>query len=248
MPANCRYWRSGPDGGQAAAIAEGLERATGDILAWLNSDDLLLPGALDAVAAHLAANPRDDAVYSHRLFIDETGRVTGAWLLPPHSNRIIERRDLIPQETCFWRRRLFERAGNVDPNLSFAMDYELFVRYMRAGRLVRLDRFLGAFREHGVSKTQMAMSTTGRAEAAEVMRRHTIATSRLDWLLSGSVWALVRLRGFLYAHGIGRNRHGVPASSGYLIQELWDRELDRQASARHDIVPPSPSADSHKSA
>ncbi|MGH8553333.1 MAG: hypothetical protein ACRERS_08560, partial [Methylococcales bacterium] len=129
------HFQSAPDAGQSAAVAQGF--ALRDILAYLNSDDVLLPGTLNFVADFFEGHAEVDLVYSHRCFIDAENRVTGFWILPPHSNFMMRRWDLIPQETCFWRRSLFEKIGNIDKSYGFAMDYELFVRYMLVGRFKR---------------------------------------------------------------------------------------------------------------
>ena len=83
----------------------------------------------------------------------EDGVVESYWLLPPHSNTLMKRWDYIPQETCFWRRRIYDAVGGVDPGFQFALDYDLFVRFMERGRMQRRNRFLGAFRKHAASKT-----------------------------------------------------------------------------------------------
>ena len=99
--------RSEPDGGQADAVNRGLARGTGDIMAYLNSDDILLPGTLHYVADFFARHSEIDVVYGHRIVIDEDDREIGRWILPPHSNRAISWADWIPQETLFWRRALW---------------------------------------------------------------------------------------------------------------------------------------------
>jgi len=177
------YWRSGRDGGQADAVQEGLSRATGDVMAYLNSDDLLAPGTVSRVVRFFDRNPRVDAVYSNRVVIDKDDRVVSSWLLPPHSDYLISRWDFLPQETCFWRRRLFERAGNVDPSMAFALDYDLFVRYMQAGQFARLNAFLGAFRRHDASKTVAQNDTIGKVEVEKVMRRYGIRVGPVDRLV-----------------------------------------------------------------
>ena len=97
------------------------------------------------------------------------------WILPEHSDWYQIRWDLIPQETCFWRRRLFERCGNVDNTLRFAIDYDLFVRFMQAGaKFVRLNRFLGVFREHDAAKTSQWMETVGATEINGVRKKYGV--------------------------------------------------------------------------
>src|SRR4029077_19819305 len=100
------YFSSGADKGQAHAIARGFEPTSGDIMADLNSGDLLAPGTLHFVAHSFERHPDVDFIYSHRCIIDTDDRVVGYWFLPPHINYLMCQLDLIPQETCFWRRSL----------------------------------------------------------------------------------------------------------------------------------------------
>lgn len=221
------YWRSARDDGQSAAVHEGLERARGEILGYLNSDDLLAPGALSAVMRYFDRHPEVDAVYSHRLLIDEDDRVIEAWVLPPHSNYCISRWDWLPQETCFWRRRLFERAGNVDPDLAFAFDYDLFVRYMRAGKFVRLNAFLGAFRWHQESKTVSQFDSVGRREIDAVRRRHGIRMHAQDLLLGKAFGYVTTRLGSLYV------RLPFVGPRGRDYKEVWEgRLVDGSSSSR----------------
>ena len=99
------HWESAPDSGQADAINRGMRKTTGQIMAYLNSDDLLLPGSLSYVARYFATHPKVDVVYGHRLLIDEHDREIGRWISPPHDDKLIAWADYIPQETLFWRRR-----------------------------------------------------------------------------------------------------------------------------------------------
>ena len=136
------HFRSEKDHGQAAAIADGLEMSTGDIMGYLNSDDMLAPGSLEFVSWFFSNHPEVDAIYSHRIAVDEADRALWYWVLPPHSNYLMSRWDYIPQETCFWRRSLWTKAGNVDRTFRFAMDYDFFVRCMQCGgKFRRVNRF-----------------------------------------------------------------------------------------------------------
>jgi glycosyltransferase involved in cell wall biosynthesis len=147
-------WASEPDDGLADAINRGFAGTSGEVMAWLNSDDVFLPGALAHVARFLARHPEVDAVYGNRILIDEAGRKTGVWVLPPHDDDALRLIDYVPQETLFWRRSLWERCGGLDAELRFAVDWDLLLRFADAGaRMVRLPRFLGAFRVHEGQKT-----------------------------------------------------------------------------------------------
>jgi hypothetical protein len=148
-------WASEPDEGQADAINRGFARTTGEIMAYLNSDDLLLPGSLAYVGRYFAAHPRVDVVYGHRVLIDEHDRQIGRWTLPRHDDATLALTDYVPQETLFWRREAWERAGGaIDTSLRFAIDWDLLLRLREAGaQMVRLPRYLGAFRVHPEQKT-----------------------------------------------------------------------------------------------
>ena len=170
--AQLAYWRSEPDAGQGASVAEGFARCTGDILAWTNSDDILLPGALAFVNEYFQRHPEVDALYSHRVIIDAGGAEVGRWILPPHDDRALRWADYVPQETLFWRRSLYEKAGGLDASWQFALDWDLLLRFQRAGaRIVRVPYFLGAFRLHEAQKSSTQLHTIGADEVAALRRR-----------------------------------------------------------------------------
>jgi glycosyltransferase involved in cell wall biosynthesis len=160
------YIASEPDRGQAHAINKGLARSTGEIMAWLNSDDLLLPGAVDYVVDWFNAHPKVDVVYGNRIVIDDRGDEVGRWILPRHAAAALRWRDYVPQETLFWRRSLWERCGGrINEDFQFAMDWELLLRFHRAGaKFARLPRFIGAFRTHPRQKSLALVDTVGQAE------------------------------------------------------------------------------------
>jgi carbamoyltransferase len=150
-------WVSEPDDGQGDAINRGFAHTSGEIMAYLNSDDLLLPGSLAYVAGYFAAHPDVDVVYGQRVMIDEHDRQIGSWVLPSHDDEELTLLDFVPQETLFWRRSAWQAAGGqIDPNLRFAIDWDLLLRLRDSGaKIVRLPRFLGAFRVHDQQKTSM---------------------------------------------------------------------------------------------
>ena len=192
------HWESAPDGGQSAAINLGMRWATGEIMAYLNSDDLLLPGSLAYVAEYFQAHPEVDVVYGHRVLVDEGGREIGRWVLPPHDERAIAFADFIPQETMFWRRRAWERIGSrIDESFRFAMDWDLILRFRDAGLTFRrLPRFLGAFRVWQDQKSlswwlpigrreteRLTARTLGVTPRRERIRREIAAYVRRHWVL-----------------------------------------------------------------
>lgn len=176
---------SAPDAGQADAINRGLARSGGELMAYLNADDVLLPGALAYVARRFADDPGLDVVYGHRVVIDELDREVGRWILPRHDDDVLGWMDVVPQETLFWRRRIWQEAGGrVDESLRFAIDWDLLLRFRDAGaRFERLPRFLGALRVHPAQKLQ-AGAHVGLEEAERLRARmHGRRVSQMEILL-----------------------------------------------------------------
>ncbi len=143
-----------PDQGPADAINRGFERSSGEIMGWLNADDLLLPGSLAYIGAYFAGHPEVDVVYGHRILLDERGRDVGIWVTPRHSEDSLRWFDFVPQEASFWRRGVWARVGGVDESFEIAFDWDLFLRLEAAGaRITRVPRFLGGFRLHPGQKS-----------------------------------------------------------------------------------------------
>lgn len=167
------HWASHPDHGQAHAINLGFQHARGEIMAYLNSDDLLLPGTLHYVADYFQRHPKVDVIYGHRVLIDERDAEVGRWVLPRHDNYTLGWVDFVPQETLFWRRGIWEKAGGaMDESFQFALDWDLLLRFVAAGaNIVRVPRFLGAFRLHDAQKTSTQIATRGEEEIQKLRER-----------------------------------------------------------------------------
>jgi glycosyltransferase involved in cell wall biosynthesis len=209
-------WTSERDTGQADAINRAFARTTGELMGWINSDDLMLPGALAYVARYFQAHPEVDVVYGNRLLIDENDGQIGAWVLPAHDNHALTFADYVPQETLFWRRRIWDASGGaLDPAFSYALDWDLLLRFRDAGaQIVHLSRYLGAFRVYEEQKT-LAQSALGLEEMARLRER--IHGERL------AVEAVLRkLRGYFLRH---------------LVVHKWNRLLDRMPIARMEFRP-----------
>jgi glycosyltransferase involved in cell wall biosynthesis len=165
-------WHSGPDTGQANAINRGFSQIHGEIMAYLNSDDTLLPGSLAYVARAFRADPDIDVVYGHRIYIDDDGWEVGRHTLPPHDPVAVKWADYIPQETMFWRRRVWEKVGPMDESFRFAVDWDFILRAQAAGfRFKRLPRFVGCFRVHYKQKST-TMLDIHQEETRRLRRTH----------------------------------------------------------------------------
>ena len=166
-------WESISDSGQSQALNYGFAKTTGEIMSWINSDDLLLTGTLDYVADFFNNNPEVDVIYGNRILIDESDQQIGRWILPQHDNDVMSWQDYIPQETLFWRRGIWEKAGGyIDESFQFAMDWDLLVRFREAGAgFSRLPRFMGGFRVHSQQKTSASIDEIGLQEMDRVRER-----------------------------------------------------------------------------
>ncbi|MEA3439609.1 MAG: glycosyltransferase family 2 protein [Chloroflexota bacterium] len=146
------WWVSEPDEGQADAINKGFLRASGEFVAWLNSDDLYLPGAVNQAVAELRANPELGMVYGDAITIDGEGRPLnrlsfGDWgLLELMSFHII------CQPAVFMRRRTLEEAGGLDPTYHYMLDHQLWIRIANIALIKHIANTLATARHHPLAK------------------------------------------------------------------------------------------------
>ncbi len=166
-------WESKPDKGQSHAINLGFAKTSGEIMAWLNSDDIFLPGTLAYVANYFDKHPDVDVIYGDRIIIDENDREIGRWIMPRNDYAVLSWADYIPQETLFWRRSIWDKVGGkIDESFQFAMDWDLLVRFRDAGACInRLPRFLGAFRVHTQQKTSANIDDLGTKDMLRIRVR-----------------------------------------------------------------------------
>jgi len=169
-------WQSNPDKGQANAINLGFSQVDGEVMGYLNSDDRFLPGTLAYVANAFCKYPDIDLVYGHRINIDEDGLEIGRYIVPPHDAELTYWVDVIPQETLFWRRRVWDAIGPFDEHYRFALDWEFILRAQKARfKFRRLPRFLGCFRVHDDQKSSLLVSVHDE----EVNRLRTLYLGRV---------------------------------------------------------------------
>lgn len=148
------HWVSRPDDGQSAVIAEGFKRATGDVLYWLNSDDVLLPGALRRIIEQFDNHPEIDVVRGYSVAIGPDGRILRV-VRDPESVPFWARWGLlrVVQPTMFIRRRAYEAVGGLDRDLHCVLDTDLILRLVRSGaRWGSVGQYLAAFRLHPEAK------------------------------------------------------------------------------------------------
>ena len=151
------WWVSEKDQGQTDAINKGFARAKGEILAWLNSDDTYNPGAISAALAFLQAHPRAGLVYGDTNFIDENGKILGAFPAAQTDYKRLRRGFVhIPQQAAFFRADIWKQVGPLDPSFYFAMDYDLWVRIASHAPIFYTPQVWANFRLHSEGKTVVA--------------------------------------------------------------------------------------------
>src|ERR1035437_9023569 len=155
------YWISEPDKGQTHAINKGLKRATGDIIGWINSDDVYVEGAFRKVAQAFIEHPNVILVHGDRILLDAESHVSGWTALPPFDPEKTGYN--ICSETAFWRNSL-ANGFFLKEDLRFAMDLELFCRLYRLGPFLKLNSYLGCFRCHQSNKSS-TIAHIGQEEA-----------------------------------------------------------------------------------
>ena len=171
--AQLSFWRSEKDGGQAAAINEGFRRATGDILCWLNSDDLHCANALSTVDGLLRdCLDQPVVVYGGCEIFNHGTPQTELRPATPFSQKLLKTVDFIDQPSTFWTRKAWEIVGPLDESLHFGFDWEWFLRAANACRFMATEEVLSRYRIHQAHKT----GTGGKKrwiELLAIVRRHS---------------------------------------------------------------------------
>jgi glycosyltransferase involved in cell wall biosynthesis len=148
------YWVSEKDNGQAEAINKGLQRSTGVIAGWINSDDIYFPNAWQELITHLAANPGCVLAYRDCTFIDQAGQTVGHWQTQPQSLAdLLLGDDHIPQPTALMNAQVWRSAGGMDCRFHYILDFDLWVRLGLAGKMQYFPGSTAGFRLHSSSKT-----------------------------------------------------------------------------------------------
>ena len=207
-------WLSEPDRGQVDAINKGFRRVTGDVVGWLNSDDVYEPGAFERVAAAFERAPEAKWCFGLCRVIDENDRevrrgVTAyknSWIRR-YSFRNLLVCDFISQPAVFLKRELFDELGLLDETHDWAFDYEYWLRIAQRYEPVIVDEVVASFRWHPASKTSNLFTKAERA-SLRVARKYSRGHRLHYWL---HVWFTVRI------------------IVAYTLMGLWDRLWKRHA-------------------
>jgi glycosyltransferase involved in cell wall biosynthesis len=170
-------WSSGTDRGQADAVNKGIASSKGDIIGWLNSDDLYLPGALKSVLDYFDTHPDCMWLCGKCKIIDAEGKeiwkpITGYknLMMKNFSYRRLMVENFISQPAVFFRKSFFKETGTLNLNLKYTMDYDLWCRFGKRYPAAFLPQYLASFRRHGASKSETDFKKQFREE-------YTVASS-----------------------------------------------------------------------
>jgi len=153
--ASITRWTSEPDEGMYQAINKGMSRVRGDIVAYLNSDDLYYPDAISKVVEFFEANPSVDLVYGDLDFIEGDGKKLYTWIYPNFNLKRFTAANcmMIGQPAASWRRSLMDEIGLFDESMKMASDFDFFIRAGNSGVLAHVSEVLAKFRLHTTSLT-----------------------------------------------------------------------------------------------
>ncbi len=167
-----KHWRSHPDAGQSAAINEGVRMADAEqYVCWVNADDMVMPDRLINLARFLDEHRQCVAAHGRGEIIDEGGSVIGMHYSRPFSLRIFASCNTICQPASLIRRSAWEVVGGVNETLHFGMDYDLWWKLARIGKIGFLDEVVAQYREHPETKTRSRYSEAV-AKAVEIVHNY----------------------------------------------------------------------------
>lgn len=153
------HWLSEPDSGQSQAINKGWQLTKGEIISWLNADDLLAPNAISHAVEAMQAHPEIGGLYGNCTYISENGAIIKAYPVQQYDYDLLvsETENFIPQPGTFLRRDIVNRAGNLDETFHYVMDYDLWLRMGLYAPMMYLPYISGYARLHNNAKTLRAM-------------------------------------------------------------------------------------------
>jgi len=205
-------WISEPDRGQSHALNKGFAMARGEVLGWVNSDDVLLPGAVAKAAAAFGEDTELGMVHGEGWLIDRAGERMErfAYSEPFNLYRLIHFADTILQQSVFLRKSAFQAVGGVDESLYYGMDWELFIRLGKRFRVRYLPEELGAIRVYEDTKTSQG-GFRRVDELGKILERH----AGRRWTPSYAGYALG-----MVSESVGAQVSRLPG--GALLQRIVD--------------------------
>jgi len=179
-------WFSEKDRGQSHALNKGFRMGKGEILAWINSDDILLEGAVRRAVEGFQQNPRAGAVYGEGFLMDPAGNFTCRF---PHTRpfdlwTLVHLSDYVLQQTLYFRADVYREVGELREDYHWTMDWDLLIRIGRRYPLHYIAHYMGALREHPDAKTWYGGKVRSR-EIGRMLREHTGMLVPPGWIVYG---------------------------------------------------------------
>ena len=212
------WWVSEPDEGQSDAINKGFDKATGEILCWVNSDDVLFPGCLHEVAKSYISNGKPEIIHANVAYIDSESRIIRFVRVPRQRRFLFFRGVWHGVAPCvFFSAELFKALGSLKTRYHLSMDLDIWMRMMKAGaRVAHVARYLGGFRQHYSSKTSSFLrsrTTRENTETAEIFNSNLPQSNkykRYFWRKVCNVYQVLNLnyiRAYINLKALGKTRH-----------------------------------------
>jgi glycosyltransferase involved in cell wall biosynthesis len=206
------WWVSEPDAGQANAINKGFWRATGEFIAWVNSDDFYLPGAVIKAVQALQAHPEAAFVYGNMVAVDGQGEAINLLRYRQCQVEDLLQFYILGQPAVFFRRSVLEQAGYLDEQYHYMLDHHLWIRMASLAPIVFIDQFLAAARYHSGAKN-IAQPEGFTREAYHLAKRmlDDAQMGRRARLIESKIWAGAHRTGAFYLLDAGKPRQALGA-------------------------------------
>lgn len=214
-------WVSEPDRGQAHAVNKGMAATSGDVIGWLNSDDVYYPNAIASARQFLEFHPDVDIVYGEANFIDEEDRYVRRYPTEPWNRERLMGSCYLCQPSVFFRRSVVERFGMLDESLNFCMDYEYWLRVSERGaRFAHVPAYWSGARLHAATKT-LGSRKKAHVELNDFLRRSQ-GRVPTPWLLNYAC-VVLRIDGSVKSPAL----HALPALLPVALYASlrWNRSL-----------------------
>ncbi len=163
------WWVSEPDQGQADAINKGFKRAKGDIIAWLNSDDMYLPWTIPEVVDTFIAHPQAGMIYGDAVSCDRDGRLLNELRFDTWNVKDLLQFNIICQPAVFMKRSLLDKIGYLDTSYHFFLDHQLWIRIARESEMIHQPRIWAVSRYHQEAKNVTMASTMVGTEVYRIL-------------------------------------------------------------------------------
>ncbi len=173
------FWVSEPDSGQSNALNKGFRIASGELVGWQNSDDILLPSSLFKIASAYKKNQGFDLFFGNIVFLDGNDKIVNTLRFVPFNYySLLYEGTVLSNQAAFWKRQLFEKFGFLDEKYRFCMDYEFWVRIGNKCKFYFIHDYLGGFRLHHTSKTH-TIAEIGLKEHYSIMKEKGVDCNSL---------------------------------------------------------------------